>query len=98
MITQMTEQQQIDFVAMCKRVEEHPWLTIDDVSKELGVSKRTIHTCLSNGDLTSSKWKNRTLIKSVSIISFLLKKKLIEMSDVSEKIDVRDRFTERIKE
>lgn len=45
---------------------------------------------LSNGDLTGSKWKNRTLIKSVSIISFLLKKKLIEMKDISDKIDVRN--------
>ena len=86
----MTDKQITDFKQVCKNMEEHPFLTIEDVSSELGVSKRTIQTYISSGQLDSVKWKNKRLIKSVSIISFLLKKKLIEMSDVSEKIDVRD--------
>lgn len=90
MITQMTDKQITDFKQVCKNMEEHPFLTIEDVSSELGVSKRTIQTYISSGQLDSVKWKNKRLIKSVSIISFLLKKKLIEMSDVSEKIIVRD--------
>jgi excisionase family DNA binding protein len=86
----MTDKQITDFKQVCKNMEEHPFLTIEDVSSELGVSKRTIQTYISSGQLDSVKWKNKRLIKSVSIISFLLKKKLIEMSDVSEKIIVRD--------
>lgn len=42
MITQMTDKQITDFKRVCKNMEEHPFLTIEDVSSELGVSKRTI--------------------------------------------------------
>tara|TARA_B100000575_G_C23139220_1_gene662519 strand:- start:3277 stop:3504 length:228 start_codon:yes stop_codon:yes gene_type:complete len=54
------------------------------------MSKQTMQIYISNGPLESIKWKNRTLIKPVSIISFLLEKKLIKVKDLSKKIDVRD--------
>ena len=100
MITQMTDKQITDFKQVCKNMEEHPFLTIEDVSSELGVSKRTIQTYISSGQLDSVKWKNKRLIKSVSVVAFLLKKRLVEMKDVGAFFDVRDIYiyTEGVEE
>jgi hypothetical protein len=42
------------------------------------VSKRTIFKYLKEGKIRGVKWKNRRLVDSVSVIGFLLEKRVIE--------------------
>ena len=58
------------------------WITVDDCSEKLGVSKRTIFQYIKDGNFKTTKWKNRRIIDSVSVIGFLLKKRVIELNSV----------------
>ncbi|MER3317168.1 MAG: hypothetical protein RIB79_02645 [Allomuricauda sp.] len=42
------------------------------------MSKRTIFKYLKEGKIRGVKWKNRRLVDSVSVIGFLLEKRVIE--------------------
>jgi predicted site-specific integrase-resolvase len=68
-----------------EKIEElgvYRWITVDDCSEKLGVSRRTIFQYIKDGNFKSTKWKNRRIIDSVSVIGFLLKKRVIEFNSV----------------
>jgi len=63
-------------------LEIYRWITVDDCSEKLGVSRRTVFQYIKNGFFKSSKWKNRRIIDSVSVIGFLLQKRVVELNSV----------------
>ncbi|NVK74064.1 MAG: helix-turn-helix domain-containing protein [Oceanospirillaceae bacterium] len=58
------------------------WLSVDDCSEQLGVSRRTIFKYIKDGNFKTTKWKNKRIIDSVSVIGWLLKKKVIEINSI----------------
>ena len=74
-----------------EKIEElgvYRWITVDDCSEKLGVSRRTIFQYIKDGNFKTSKWKNRRIIDSVSVIGFLLKKRVVELNSVKNN-DIR---------
>jgi len=65
-------------------IESYRWLSVDDCSDELGVSRRTIFQYLKDGKIKGTKWKNKRLVDSVSVMGFLLKKKVIEYDKIKD--------------
>ena len=63
--------------------ETYKWISVDDCSKELGVSRRTIFQYLHDNKIKGIKWKNKRLIDSVSVVGFLLNKKVIEFNKLT---------------
>lgn len=79
-------------------IESYRWLSVDDCSDELGVSRRTIFQYLRDGKIKGTKWKNKRLVDSVSVMGFLLKKKVIEYDKIKDtemkrELDMKD-FTQ----
>ena len=70
--------------------ETSKWISVDDCSHELGVSRRTIFQYLQDGKIKGIKWKNKRLIDSVSVVGFLLNKKVIEVNNLKNKEMVRE--------
>jgi len=64
-------------------LESHKWISVDDCSEELGVSRRTIFQYLHDNKIKGIKWKNKRLIDSVSVVGFLLNKKVIEFNKLT---------------
>ena len=65
-------------------IESYRWLSVDDCSDELGVSRRTIFQYIRDGKIKGTKWKNKRLVDSVSVMGFLLKKKVIEYDKIKD--------------
>jgi hypothetical protein len=68
-----------------EKIEElgvYRWITVDDCSEKLGVSRRTIFQYIKDGNFKTSKWKNRRIIDSVSVIGFLLNKRVVELNSI----------------
>jgi excisionase family DNA binding protein len=63
--------------------ETYKWISVDDCSEELGVSRRTIFQYLHDNKIKGIKWKNKRLIDSVSVVGFLLNKKVIEFTKLT---------------
>jgi excisionase family DNA binding protein len=63
--------------------ETYKWISVDDCSEELGVSRRTIFQYLHDNKIKGIKWKNKRLIDSVSVVGFLLNKKVIEFNKLT---------------
>ena len=63
-------------------LETHRWISVDDCSEQLGVSRRTVFKYIKDGNFKTTKWKNRRIIDSVSIVGWLLKKKVIEINSL----------------
>ena len=70
-------------------LETYKWVGVKDLSEQFKVSERTIFQWLKDGKLESIKWKNKRLINVVSVMSFLLKKKCIEMEQIRN-IDIKN--------
>ena len=70
--------------------ETYKWISVDDCSEELGVSRRTIFQYLHDNKIKGIKWKNKRLIDSVSVVRFLLNKKVIEVTNLKNKEMVRE--------
>lgn len=66
------------FEEQIEGLEFYRWISVDDCSEKLKVSKRTIFKYLKEGKIRGVKWKNRRLVDSVSVIGFLLEKRVIE--------------------
>lgn len=66
------------FEEQIEGLEFYRWISVDDCSEKLNVSKRTIFKYLKEGKIRGVKWKNRRLVDSVSVIGFLLEKRVIE--------------------
>ena len=71
-------------------IENFKWLSVDDCSEELGVSRRTIFQYLQDGKIKGIKWKNKRLIDSVSLVGFLLEKKVIEITKLKNQEMIRE--------
>lgn len=65
-------------------IEKYRWISVDDCSEELGVSRRTVFQYLRDGKIKGTKWKNKRLVDSVSVIGFLLEKSVIKYSDIKD--------------
>jgi len=72
-------------------LESHRWISVEDCSEELGVSPRTIFKYLKDGKIKGTKWKNYRLIDSVSVIGFLLTKKVSEINKIKSR-EVKDKI------
>ena len=70
--------------------ETYKQISVDDCSEELGVSRRTIFQYLHDNKIKGIKWKNKRLIDSVSVVRFLLNKKVIEVTNLKNKEMVRE--------
>jgi len=79
-------------------LESHKWISVDDCSEELGVSRRTIFQYLHDNKIKGIKWKNKRLIDSVSVVGFLLNKKVIEVTNLKNKEMVREIELKQYKE
>lgn len=71
-------------------LESHRWISVDDCSQELEVSRRTIFQYLQDGKIKGIKWKNRRLIDSVSVVGYLLQKKVFEINKLNDKEMIRE--------
>ena len=71
-------------------LETYKWISVDDCYEELGVSRRTIFQYLHDNKIKGIKWKNKRLHDSVSVVGFLLNKKVIEVTNLKNKEMVRE--------
>ncbi|MDA8611651.1 helix-turn-helix domain-containing protein [Flavobacteriaceae bacterium] len=78
--------------------ETYKWISVDDCSEELGVSRRTIFQYLRDGKIKGIKWKNRRLIDSVSVVGYLLEKKVFEVNKLHNKEMIRELELNQYKE
>jgi predicted DNA-binding protein (UPF0251 family) len=79
-------------------LETYRWLSVDDCSEQLEVSRRTIFQYLRDGKLKGIKWKNKRLVDSVSVVGYLLKKKVIEINKLNDKEMIREIELKQYKE
>ena len=66
-------------------LETNRWVGVTDLSEQFGVSERTVFQWLRDGKIEGVRWKNRRLINVVSVFGYLLKKKVIEVTQIREK-------------
>ncbi len=78
-----------DFNEYIECLSSYRWVGVKDLSEDLQISKRTIFTYLKEGKFESVKWKGRRLIDTISVLSYFLKKKSIEMRDIKLR-EIRD--------
>jgi len=90
------KKEQVDFFnEYIEELETYKWVTVKDLSNSFEVSERTVFQWLKDGKIEGVKWKNRRLINTISVISFLLKKKCVEMeqirkSKIKESIELKE--------
>ena len=65
-------------------LETHRWVGVTDLSKQFDISERTVFQWLRDGKIEGVKWKNRRLINVPSVFGYLLKKKVIEVTQIRE--------------
>ena len=65
-------------------LESHKWVGVSDLSEQFGVSERTVFQWLKDGKIEGVKWKNKRLINVPSVFGYLLKKKVIEVTQIRE--------------
>ena len=71
-------------------LETHRWVGVTDLSEQFDISERTIFQWLKDGKIEGVKWKNRRLINVPSVFGYLLKKKVIELTQsLSSLVDIR---------
>lgn len=81
----MIEEQKDFFNEYYESLGHYRWVGVGDVSEMFQVSERTVFQWLKDEKIKGVKWKNKRLIDSISIISFLLKKKCLEMSQIKQR-------------
>ena len=74
-----------EFDRHIEELESHKWVGVKDLSEQFGVSERTVFQWLKDGKIEGVKWKNRRLINVVSVFGYLLKKKVIEVTQIRER-------------
>ena len=74
-----------EFNKHIEELESHKWVGVKDLSEQFGVSERTVFQWLKDGKIEGVKWKNRRLINVVSVFGYLLKKKVIEVTQIRER-------------
>ena len=78
-------QQEDFFNEYYESIKSYKWVGVQDLSEQVGVSTRTIFQWLKDGKIEGVKWKNKRLINVPSVFGYLLKKKVIEVSQIREK-------------
>ena len=73
-------------------LDEYRWITIDDCSKKIGTSIRTIYQYLKDGKIRGIKWNGRRLIDTISVIGFMLEEKCLEIEQIKNE-EVKKSFT-----
>ena len=71
-------------------LETHRWVGVTDLSKQFDISERTVFQWLKDGKIKGVKWKGRRLIDSVSVVGFLMNKKVIEINNIKNKEMIRE--------
>ena len=89
------EEQKDFFNEYYESIKSSKWVGVKDLSKEFGVSERTIFQWLKDGKIEGIKWKNRRLINTISVMGFLLKKKSLEMKHIKER-EIKREIEERM--
>ena len=74
-----------EFDRHIEELESHKWVGVTDLSEQFGVSERTVFQWLKDGKIEGVKWKNRRLINVVSVFGYLLKKKVIEVTQIRKR-------------
>jgi len=64
-------------------LEQYRWISVEDTCNELEVSRRTVFQYLKDGKIKGTKYKNKRLVDSVSVLGFLLEKKVIEYNKIN---------------
>ena len=65
-------------------LETHRWVGVTDLSEQFDISERTIYQWLKDKKIEGVKWKNRRLINVPSVFGYLLKKRVIEVTQIRE--------------
>ena len=73
-----------EFNKHIEELESHKWVGVKDLSEQFGVSERTVFQWLKDGKIEGVKWKNKRLINVPSVFGYLLKKKVIEVTQIRE--------------
>ena len=84
------EEQKDLFNEYYESIKSYKWVGVSDLSEQFGVSERTVFQWLKDGKIKGVKWKGRRLIDSVSVVGFLLNKKVIEVNNIKNKEMVRE--------
>ena len=69
----------------------YKWVGVKDLSEMFDISERTVFKWLEQKKIKGVKWKNKRLIDSVSVMSFLLKKRCLEMEQI-KKQEIRNKI------
>ena len=67
------------------------WVGVKDLSELFEVSERTIFKWLKDKKIEGTKWKGKRLINSVSVLTFLLQKKCLEIEQIKRR-ELRDQI------
>ena len=73
-----------EFDRHIEELESHKWVGVTDLSEQFGVSERTVFQWLKDGKIEGVKWKGRRLINVPSVFGYLLKKKVIEVTQIKQ--------------
>ena len=79
-------------------LESYKWVGVKDLSEKFEISERTIFKWLKDGKIQGIKWKNRRLIDSVSVVGYLLHKKVFEINKLNDKEMIRELELNQYKE
>ena len=94
----MMEEQKDFFNEYYESLGHYKWVGVKDLSELFEVSERTVFQWLKDGKIKGIKWKNKRLIDSVSVVGFLLNKKVIEVTNLKNKEMVREIELKQYKE
>ena len=87
----MIENQEDFFNEYYESLGHYKWVGVKDLSELFEVSERTIFQWLKDKKIEGTKWKGKRLVNSVSVLSFLLEKKCLEMEQIKRR-DIRDQI------
>ncbi len=71
------------FIKHLEKLESHKWVGVKDLSEQFDISERTIFKWLKDGKISGVKWKNRRLISVGSMFKFMMEKKILELSEIT---------------
>ena len=85
----MMNEQKDFFNEYYESIKSYKWVGVKDLSEQFDVSQRTIFQWLKDKKIQGTKWKGKRLVNTISVLSFLLKKRSSEMKNIKER-EIRD--------
>lgn len=85
------EEQKDFFNEYYESLGHYKWVGVKDLSELFEVSERTIFKWLKDKKIEGTKWKGKRLINSVSVLTFLLQKKCLEIEQIKRR-ELRDQI------